>query len=162
MDVPLLEGDIAISYVSCDFSKDGVYKAGLLFAEYVPSGLNRFIDNGMLSGFGAVDKLISRDYNELFEGKDESRVVEVGGVKIGGSEPVFIAGPCAIESKAQLFRIAEEVREAGAQVLRGGIFKPRTSVHSFQGLGAGGDEDAREALSWLKKAGQKFEMPVMT
>jgi len=107
-------------------------------------------------------KLISREYNELFEGRDESRVVEVGGVKIGGSEPVFIAGPCAIESKAQLFRIAEEVREAGAQILRGGIFKPRTSVHSFQGLGALGDEEAREALSWLRDAGQKFGMPVVT
>lgn len=101
-------------------------------------------------------KLISREYHP------ESRVIEVGGVKIGGAEPVFIAGPCAIESRAQVFRIAEEIKKVGAQVLRGGIFKPRTSVHSFQGLGAGGDEDAREALSWLREAGQRFEMPVMT
>ena len=107
-------------------------------------------------------KLISREYNELFEGKDESRIVEVGDVKIGGSEPVFIAGPCAIESKAQLFRIAEEVKGAGAHILRGGIFKPRSSVHSFQGLGALGDEEAREALTWLRDAGQKFGMPVVT
>jgi len=107
-------------------------------------------------------KLVSREYSELFEGKDESRIVEVGDVRIGGDEPVFIAGPCAIESKAQLFRIAEEVKRAGAHILRGGIFKPRSSVHSFQGLGALGDEEAREALSWLRDAGQKFGMPVMT
>jgi len=101
-------------------------------------------------------KLINREYHP------ESRVIEVGGVKIGGADPVFIAGPCAIESKAQLFRIAEEIKKAGAHVLRGGIFKPRTSVHSFQGLGAQGDEEAREALSWLRDAGRKFEMPTMT
>jgi len=107
-------------------------------------------------------KLISREYSELFEGKDESRIVEVGDVRIGGSEPVFIAGPCAIESKAQLFRIAEEIKRAGAHVLRGGIFKPRSSVHSFQGLGAQGSEEAKEALTWLRDAGQKFGMPVVT
>jgi 3-deoxy-7-phosphoheptulonate synthase len=107
-------------------------------------------------------KLISREYSELFEGKDESHVIEVGDVKIGGYESVFIAGPCAIESKAQLFRIAEEVKRAGAHVLRGGIFKPRSSVHSFQGLGSLGDEEAREALTWLQDAGQRFEMPVIT
>jgi 3-deoxy-7-phosphoheptulonate synthase len=107
-------------------------------------------------------KLISREYSELFEGKDESRIVKVGDVKIGGDEPVFMAGPCAIESKEQLFRIAQEVKEAGAHILRGGIFKPRSSVHSFQGLGSLGDEEAREALSWLHDAGQKFGMPVIT
>jgi len=107
-------------------------------------------------------KLISREYSELFEGRGESRIVEVGDVRIGGDEPIFIAGPCAIESKEQIFRIAEEVKRAGAHVLRGGIFKPRSSVHSFQGLGARGDEEAREALSWLRDAGQKFGMPVMT
>jgi len=88
-------------------------------------------------------KLISREYSELFEGRDESRVVQIGDVKLGGDEPVFIAGPCA-------------------HILRGGIFKPRSSVHSFQGLGSLGDEEAREALSWLREAGQKFGMPVMT
>ena len=107
-------------------------------------------------------KLISREYSELFEGKDESRIVRVGGVEVGGGEPVFIAGPCAIESKKQIFRIAAEVKEAGAHILRGGIFKPRSSVHSFQGLGALGDDEAREALTWLRDAGREFGMPVMT
>ena len=107
-------------------------------------------------------KLISREYSELFVDKDESRIVQVGDIKIGGDQPVFIAGPCAVESKKQLFRIAEEVKNAGAHILRGGIFKPRSSVHSFQGLGSRGDDKAREALSWLQEAGRKYEMPVIT
>ena len=107
-------------------------------------------------------KLISREYAKLSEEESERRVIKVGNTEIGGNEPVFMAGPCAVESKAQLFKIAEGVKKAGAHVLRGGIFKPRTSVHSFQGLGAGGLEEAREALSWLRKAGDNFEMPVVT
>lgn len=107
-------------------------------------------------------KLISREYSELFEGKDESRIVQIGDVRIGGDEPIFIAGPCAVESKQQLFRIAEEVKDAGADILRGGIFKPRSSVHSFQGLGSLGNEEAKEALEWLHEAGRRFDMPVMT
>ena len=89
-------------------------------------------------------------------------VIKVGEVEIGGDEPVFIAGPCAVESKAQLFKIAEGIKRAGAHILRGGIFKPRSSVHSFQGLGAGGEEEAKEALGWLREAGQKFGLPVIT
>ena len=83
-------------------------------------------------------KLISREYAKLSGEESQHRVVKVGDIEIGSSEPVFIAGPCAVESKAQLFKIAEGVKTAGAHILRGGIFKPRTSVHSFQGLGAGG------------------------
>ena len=107
-------------------------------------------------------KLISREYSELFVDKDESRIVQVGDIKIGGDQPVFIAGPCAVEGKKQLFRIAKEVKNAGAHILRGGIFKPRSSVHSFQGLGSRGEDEAREALNWLQEAGCKYDMPVMT
>ena len=107
-------------------------------------------------------KLINKEYSKLFEEESERRIVKVGNISIGGDEPVFIAGPCAIESKTQLFRIAEGVKKAGAQILRGGIFKPRSSVHSFQGLGADGREGAEEALSWLREAGEKFELPVIT
>jgi len=107
-------------------------------------------------------KLISIEYGKVFEGVSERRVVKVGNTSIGGDELVFIAGPCAVESKAQLFRIAEGVKKAGGHILRGGIFKPRTSVHSFQGIGAGGQEEAEEALSWLSEAGKKFELPVIT
>ena len=107
-------------------------------------------------------KLISREYSELFQDRDESRTIKVGDVEIGGDEPVYIAGPCAIESKTQLFRIAEEVKRAGAHILRGGIFKPRSSAHSFQGLGSRGEDEAHEALNWLREAGQKYDMPVIT
>ena len=107
-------------------------------------------------------KLISKEYSKLFDEEGERRQISVGNVNIGGDDLVFIAGPCTIESKPQLFRIAEGVKKAGAHILRGGIFKPRSSVHSFQGLGANGREEAEKALSWLHEAGQKFEMPVVT
>ncbi len=106
-------------------------------------------------------RLISREYSKQFQGT-ERMTIKVGTIEIGGDEPVFIAGPCAVESKAQLFKIAEGIKKAGAHILRGGIFKPRSSVHSFQGLGAGGQEKAEEALQWLQEAGKKFGMPVIT
>jgi 3-deoxy-7-phosphoheptulonate synthase len=107
-------------------------------------------------------KLISKEYGKLSDGLSEHKIIRVGNVEIGNDQPIFIAGPCAIESKEQLFRIAEGVKKAGAHILRGGIFKPRSSVHSFQGLGAGSQEEAREALAWLREAGNKFELPVIT
>ena len=107
-------------------------------------------------------KLISREYGRRFDEAEERREITVGNVTIGEEGLVIIAGPCTVESKAQLFRIAEEVKKAGAHILRGGIFKPRSSVHSFQGLGGNGREEAEEALRWLREAGQKFEMPVVT
>ncbi len=107
-------------------------------------------------------KLISREYNESFEEEGKIRIIKIGKVELGGGSPVYIAGPCAVESKKQLFRIAKEVKEAGAHILRGGIFKPRSSVHSFQGLGSSGEKEARQALSWLKEAGAMHNMPVMT
>jgi len=107
-------------------------------------------------------KLISREYAKLIEGANEHSVIKVGNVEIGKAAPIFIAGPCAIESKEQLFRIAEGVKRAGAHILRGGIFKPRSSVHSFQGLGSRGKDEAEEALEWLREAGKKFGMPVIT
>jgi len=107
-------------------------------------------------------KLISKEYAKLSEEESEHRIIKAGDIEIGGGELVFMAGPCAVESKAQLLKIAEGIKTAGAHVLRGGIFKPRSSVHSFQGLGAGGEEEAKEALLWLREAGDKFEMPVVT
>jgi 3-deoxy-7-phosphoheptulonate synthase len=107
-------------------------------------------------------KLISKEYGKLSDGLSERKIIRVGSIEIGNDQPIFIAGPCAIESKEQLFRIAEGVKKAGAHILRGGIFKPRSSVHSFQGLGAGSQEEAREALAWLREAGNKFELPVIT
>ena len=107
-------------------------------------------------------KLISREYSRFFEAPTEDRIINVGKINIGHNEPVYIAGPCAVESQDQVMRIAEEVKKAGAHVLRGGIFKPRSSVHSFQGLGAKDWKNAEEALKWLHTAGKNYDMPVVT
>jgi 3-deoxy-7-phosphoheptulonate synthase len=107
-------------------------------------------------------KLISREYNRLSEMNRNPFVIKVKDIEIGGDRPVYIAGPCSVESREQLFRIAEEVKNAGAHILRGGIFKPRSSVHSFQGLGAAGRDEAIEALTWLRDAGKTYGLPVVT
>jgi len=93
-------------------------------------------------------KLASREFHQA------DSVVDVGGVPIGNGVTV-IAGPCAIESRESLWRIAEAVRQRGAAILRGGAFKPRTSPYSFQGLGV-------EGLELLREAGDTFGMPVVT
>jgi len=82
-------------------------------------------------------------------------VVEVGGVRFGAGMPVVIAGPCAVESEEQLLEVARGVKAAGADMLRGGAFKPRTSPHDFQGLGV-------EGLKLLRAAGDQTGMPVVT
>jgi 3-deoxy-7-phosphoheptulonate synthase len=107
-------------------------------------------------------RLISREYTRFFRNPGDNRVIEVGKTPIGGDELVFIAGPCAVESECQLMKIAEGVKQAGAHILRGGIFKPRSSVHSFQGLGNTDWKKAEEALGWLRNAGNQFDMPVVT
>jgi 3-deoxy-7-phosphoheptulonate synthase len=82
-------------------------------------------------------------------------IVEIGDVSIGGAELVLIAGPCSVESEEQLRRAAEAARDAGATILRGGAFKPRTSPYAFQGLG-------REGLSLLRAIGDETGLPVVT
>ncbi|MCK4535830.1 MAG: 3-deoxy-7-phosphoheptulonate synthase [Desulfuromonadales bacterium] len=95
-------------------------------------------------------KLVSRDFHP------ESSVVEAGGVKFGdGHPPVVIAGPCSVESEAQMMAAAPLVKDAGAGMLRGGAFKPRTGPHSFQGLGV-------EGLKYLRRAGDSVGLPVIT
>jgi 3-deoxy-7-phosphoheptulonate synthase len=82
--------------------------------------------------------------------------VKVKDVAIGENcEPVYIAGPCSIESYEQLYRIGKRVKEAGANILRGGAYKPRTSVHSFQGLGLAG-------LKHLQSVGKDIDIPTVT
>jgi 3-deoxy-7-phosphoheptulonate synthase len=108
-------------------------------------------------------KLISQEYGKFAEGLAEHRkVITVGDVKIGNGEPVFIAGPCAVENRDQLLKIAELVKKAGAHILRGGIFKPRSSVHSFQGIGSIDHDHAEQALKWLHEAGKEFGLPTIT
>jgi len=89
-------------------------------------------------------KLASRQF------RPEGTIVDLGrGVKIGGTEVVVAAGPCSVESREQIFCVAESVAKAGAKILRGGAFKPRTSPYAFQGLGEPG-------LQLLREAADKF------
>ena len=85
----------------------------------------------------------------------EDTVVDVKGVKFGGDNFSIIAGPCSVESEKQIIYIAEQVKKAGASMLRGGAFKPRTSPYSFQGLREGG-------LKLLLKAREETGMPIVT
>ena len=77
-------------------------------------------------------KLASREF------KSENTVVDVAGARIGGKAVAVIAGPCSVENEEQIFRTAERVKAAGAHLLRGGAYKPRTSPYAFQGLGVDG------------------------
>ena len=88
--------------------------------------------------------------------RPEGTVVKLAnGVEIGGNEIVMMAGPCSVESREQIFTTAEAVAKAGAKVLRGGAFKPRSSPYSFQGHGV-------EALKLLREAGDKFGLLVIS
>jgi 3-deoxy-7-phosphoheptulonate synthase len=107
-------------------------------------------------------KLISREFAKMLAPEQNLGVIKIKNVTVGGEEPVWIAGPCSIESKQQFMRIAEGVKKAGAHILRGGVFKPRSSVHSWQGIASDGEEMAEEALSWMKEAGERLEMPIVS
>jgi 3-deoxy-7-phosphoheptulonate synthase len=88
-------------------------------------------------------------------GAGQTRVVQVGTVRFGEGRPVVIAGPCAVESREQTLEVARAVKAAGAEMLRGGAFKPRTSPHDFQGLGL-------EGLKILREASRETGLPVVT
>ncbi len=120
------------------------------------------LDTDHLSALDGVEKVVpimkpyklaSREFHE-----DDS-VVTIGGtghvpaVQVGGTHAACIAGPCAVENEEMLNRIARHVRDGGATVLRGGVFKPRTSPYSFQGLGM-------EALRWMRACGDELGMPI--
>ncbi len=94
-------------------------------------------------------KLVSRDFHP------SDTVIDVDGVKIGGKEIVVMAGPCAVESFEQVRESARAIKEAGAKILRGGAFKPRTSPYDFQGLG-------EEGLKILRDVADEFGLKVVT
>ncbi|MCB0319522.1 MAG: bifunctional 3-deoxy-7-phosphoheptulonate synthase/chorismate mutase [Bdellovibrionales bacterium] len=94
-------------------------------------------------------KLGSREF------KAEDTIIEVKGVRIGGDSFVVIGGPCSVESEDQIQICAKHLRETGGHILRGGCFKPRTSVYSFQGMGY-------EGLDLLVEAGRAYGFPVIT
>ncbi len=94
-------------------------------------------------------KLVSR------EAKAEDSVVRIGGVPVGGGHFAVMAGPCSVETEEQTLTIARAVRAAGAQILRGGAFKPRTSPYSFQGLG-------KRGLEILSQVSREVGLPIVT
>jgi 3-deoxy-7-phosphoheptulonate synthase len=107
-----------------------------------------------LEDLARICPLISRRL-QTSVASEETRTVAVGEVRFGGSRPVVIAGPCAVESEEQTLAVARAVKAAGADMLRGGAFKPRTSPHDFQGLGVAG-------LRILSEARRQTGLPVVT
>lgn len=116
------------------------------------------VDQALFIGMPGVKEAIpvTRPYKLVSrEVKPDDTLIRVGGVTIGNGHLTLMAGPCAIESEDQAMTIAERVKQAGAQIFRGGAFKPRTSPYTFQGLG-------EEGLKILAKVRETFEMPVIT
>ena len=94
-------------------------------------------------------KLASRDFHP------EDSVVKINGISVGTPQVIVMAGPCSVESREQLMKTAAAVKQAGAHILRGGAFKPRTSPYAFQGLGLKG-------LELLREARDEFHLPIVT
>lgn len=94
-------------------------------------------------------KLVAREFRQT------ESLVKVGGVTVGNGEVVIMSGPCSVESREQITSIAHDVKKAGAKILRGGAFKPRTSPYTFQGLGV-------EGLKMLAEAREETGLPVIT
>ncbi len=124
-------------------------------------GEEGILDQTHLASLDGVEKVvpIMKPYklaSREFHGTDS--VITIGGgktprIKVGNGHAACIAGPCAVENEQMLYRIAREVRDAGATILRGGVYKPRTSPYSFQGLGI-------EALKWMRACGDELGMPI--
>ena len=121
-------------------------------------GDDRILQNQPLTALPGVEsvlpilapwKLVSREFRK------DNTVIDVGGVKIGGKKITMMAGPCAVERLELTVDIAQEVKSAGASILRGGAYKPRSSPYSFQGLG-------REGLDYLLEAKKKTGLPVIS
>jgi 3-deoxy-7-phosphoheptulonate synthase len=117
------------------------------------------VDSSRIQGLPGVLEIIpvTKPYKQVSrEWREDDTLVELdNGTRIGGDEIVIMAGPCSVESEAQIMDIAERLREDGATVLRGGAFKPRTSPYSFQGLGT-------EALALLARARQATGLAIVT
>ena len=121
-------------------------------------GDDRILQNQPLTAFPGVEsvtpilapwKLVSREF------KKGSTVIDINGVKVGGQQLTIMAGPCAVEKLDLTVGIAHDVKAAGASILRGGAYKPRTSPYSFQGVG-------REGLDYLVEAKKQTGLPVVS
>ena len=111
-----------------------------------------------LESMQAVDKVVPILEPYKLSGREyrsERSVIRIGNLEIGGDRLILIAGPCSVESREQILEAAETVKESGAQILRGGAFKPRTSPYSFQGLG-------EEGLEYLAEARDKTGLLIIT
>ena len=110
---------------------------------------------GSLEMVAAVKRVSEpfKQANRKFHPKDT--VVQVGNVKIGGGHFAVMAGPCSVENEEQILSVAQAVKDAGAQILRGGAFKPRTSPYAFQGLG-------QEGIRLLLEAKRQTGLPIVT
>jgi 3-deoxy-7-phosphoheptulonate synthase len=117
------------------------------------------VNSGRLEGLPGVLEIIhvSQPYKQVSrEWKEEPTIVELAnGTRIGGNEVVVMAGPCSVESERQIIGVAHQLRAAGATVLRGGAFKPRTSPYSFQGM-------AEDGLKLLARAREETGMAIVT
>ena len=116
------------------------------------------IDVNRLIADGDVERVmrVQEPYNKAGRRlHPENTVVQVGGVSVGGGTFAVIAGPCSVESREQLLSVAKDVKAAGASLLRGGAFKPRTSPYAFQGMGT-------EGLELLREARQVTGLPIVT
>ncbi len=121
-------------------------------------GNTSVVDMEQLQGYEFVEQVIRVDVpykraSRAFHPDDT--IVDVGGVSIGGKQLVVMAGPCSVESPEQIEGVARDIKKAGASMLRGGAFKPRTSPYSFQGL-------RDKGLDMLCAAGKKVGLPVVT
>ena len=116
------------------------------------------VDLDILLSFAGVDEIVPIGKSYKFVSREfqpQDSVIDIKGRKIGGGNFLMMAGPCAIENRESIFKIAKAVKDSGAQVLRGGAFKPRTSPYDFQGLG-------EEGLKYMREAADKYDLLVVT
>ena len=121
-------------------------------------GDGRAIDRRQIGRMRGVENVmpITKPYKAASrEFKPQDTVLTIGGVTIGGNDLAIMAGPCTVEGRSELLEVAHACKEAGAHILRGGAYKPRTSPYSFQGLG-------EEGLRYLAEAREETGMPVIT
>ena len=123
-------------------------------------GNTEVVDVEQIQSYECVDKVMRVEVpykraSRAFHPQDSVIPVGNSGVTIGGKKLAVIAGPCSIETPDQIEGVAYDVAKAGANILRGGAFKPRTSPYSFQGLG-------NKGLDMLRDAGRKAKLPVIT
>ena len=121
-------------------------------------GETRAVDPDKILSFNGVDKILKveepfKKANRLFKPNDT--IVNVDGTLVGGNHLGIMAGPCSVESEEQIIEIAKSIKKSGANFLRGGAFKPRTSPYSFQGL-------ELEGLELLKIAKRETGLPIVT